>query len=61
VLDPRFIVKGNVTKHIKDYSFLYPKNMIDEVGKREQRRNLEDELVREGKTPFFMKTKNRRG
>lgn len=56
--DPRFNEKPNKSKHLKNYSFLYPKEMIENLKKREERSRLENELVKMGKKKFYMKKKH---
>lgn len=58
IFDPRFIDKPNVSKHLKNYSFIYSKELLDKLNNREERSRLESELVSKGKKKFFMKKKH---
>lgn len=58
ILDPRFIDTPNVSKHIKNYSFIYPKEMVETLKNREERFRLESELVQRGKKKFYMSKKH---
>lgn len=57
VADPRFTDKPSTSRHIKNYAFLYSKDMLKTLRKREERSRLENELVKSGKKKFYMTKK----
>lgn len=55
--DPRFTDKPSTSRHVKNYAFLYGKDMVKTLRRREERSRLENELVKSGKKKFYMTKK----